>query len=172
MLKKVPYNEAIARKYPEQVGWATCVDQAGNPNAIALGWVMCTSISPPMLAISVGLTRYSHELIDKAGEFVVVFPSEQMKDATMVVGTKSGRDGDKMAKAGVHLIPATVVKAPLVDDACANFECKVTGKLRTGDHTIFAGEVVASHVGPQGARRIYSIGGDPERLFSAVQPTD
>ena len=168
MLKKVSYGEAMKRKYPEAIGWATCVDEQGNPNAIALGWVMCTSGSPPMLAISVGLTRYSHELIEKAGEFVVVFPSEAMKDATMVVGTKSGRDGDKMAESGVRLLPATAVKAPLVDDACANFECKLTGKLLTGDHTIFAGEVVASHVGPEDARRIYTLGGD--RGFSAVRP--
>jgi len=73
-----------------------------------------------------------------------------------------------MKESGVKLLPGTVVKAPLVDDACANFECKLAGKLRTGDHTIFAGEVVASHVGPEDARRIYTLGGD--RSFSAVVP--
>ena len=129
---------------------------------------MCTSGVPPMLAISVGLTRYSHELIERAGEFVVVFPSEEMVDATLVVGTKSGRDGDKMAESGVKLVPATKVKAPLVDDACANFECRLVGKLLTGDHTIFAGEVVAAHVGPEAARRVYTLGGD--KGFSAVAP--
>ena len=168
MLKKVPYSEAIGRKYPEPIAWATCVDEGGRANAIALGWCMCTSGSPPMLAISVGLTRYSHELIEKAGEFVVVFPSEGMKGATMVVGTKSGRHGDKMAEAGVRLVPGSVVTAPLVDDACANFECRVVGRLRTGDHTIFVGEVVASHVGPGEGRRIYTLGGN--RAFSAVGP--
>ncbi len=166
MLKKVSYTEAIARKYPEAISWATCVDEAGRPNAIALGWVMCTSFSPPMLAISVGHTRYSHELIQRTGEFVVVFPSEAMKEATRVVGTKSGRHCDKMAEAGVRLLPGTAVRAPLVDDACANFECKLVGSLRTGDHTIFVGEVLACHVGPPDARRIYTLG--PDREFGAV----
>jgi len=168
MLTKATYAEAMRRKYPESISWATCADEKGRPNAIALGWCMCTSGSPPMLAISVGLTRYSHELISKAGEFVVVFPSETMGDATMLVGTKSGRHGDKMKESGVKLLPASVVKAPLVDDACANFECKLVGQLRTGDHTIFVGEVVASHVGPAKARRIYTVGGNRE--FSAVEP--
>jgi len=168
MLTQVPYSQAIKRKYPEPIAWATCADAAGNPNAIALGWCMCTSGEPPMLAISVGLPRYSHQLIDDAGEFVVVFPSHEMKDATMLVGTKSGRDGDKMAEAGVKLLPATRVKAPLVDNACANFECKLAGKLLTGDHTIFAGEVVASHVGPEDVRRIYTTGGQPP--FSTMRP--
>jgi len=168
MLTQTSYEEAMAAKYPAPVAWATCADDAGRPNALALGWVMCTSIQPPMLAISVGLTRYSHDLIDNAGEFVVVFPSEAMNNATMVVGTKSGRDGDKMTEAGVRLAPGTVVKAPLVDDACANFECRLAGKLRTGDHTIFAGEVVASHIGPESARRIYSL--DRDGSLGAVRP--
>jgi len=165
MLTKTAYEKAIKRKYPEPIAWATCVDEKGNPNALALGWAMCTSFSPPMLAISVGLTRYSHELIERAGEFVLVFPSEGMKAATMVVGTKSGRHGDKMREAGIRLLPASRVKAPLVDDACANFECKVVGKLRTGDHTVFVGEVLASHVGPKDAVRIYNVGDE----FRAVQ---
>jgi len=168
MLKEVPVGVAMKRKYPEAISWATCVDEEGHPNAIALGWCMCTSNDPPMLAVSVGLTRYSHELIEKAGEFVVVFPSEGMEDATLVVGTKSGRDGDKMAESGVTLVPGTKVKAPLVDDACANFECKLAGTLRTGDHTIFAGEIVAAHVGPDDKSRIYTLGGD--QGFRAVRP--
>lgn len=168
MLKQTTYAEANARKFPEQIAWAMCVDENGNPNAIALGWCMCTSHVPPMLAISIGHTRYSHELVEKAGEFVVVFPNEAMIDATWVVGTKSGRGGDKMAESGVTLLPATIVNAPLVDDAVANFECKLAGKLTTGDHTIFAGEVVASHIGPGDARRIYTLG--EEREFGAVRP--
>lgn len=166
MLKMVSYPEAIARKYPEAISWATCADDAGRPNALALGWVMCTSSSPPMLAISVSHAHYSHELIERAGEFVVVFPSEAMKKATLVVGTKSGRHGDKMAEAGVRLLPGTAVRAPLVDDACANFECRLVSSLRTGDHTIFVGEVLASHVGPTDARRIYTLG--PNKGFGAL----
>jgi flavin reductase (DIM6/NTAB) family NADH-FMN oxidoreductase RutF len=168
MLTETTCSKAAKRKYPEAITWATCVDADGNPNAIALGWCMWTSGAPPMLAISVGHTRYSHKLIEEAGEFVVVFPNEHMTDATMVVGTKSGRDGDKMAESGVTLLPATKVRSPLVDDACANFECKLVGSLSTGDHTIFVGEVVAAHVGPEEMRRLYTLGGG--KGFGAVEP--
>jgi flavin reductase (DIM6/NTAB) family NADH-FMN oxidoreductase RutF len=34
----------------------------------------------------------------------------------------------------------------ILDDASANFECVLEGELITGDHVIFAGRVVASHV--------------------------
>jgi flavin reductase (DIM6/NTAB) family NADH-FMN oxidoreductase RutF len=150
----------MRRKYPESIAWATCVDAEGSPNAIALGWWMCTSGQPPMVAISVAPPRYSHDLIRDAGEFVLVFPSSAMSDATLVVGTKSGRHGDKMAESGVSLVPATKVRPPLVDGAVANFECRVAGLMTTGDHTIFAGEVVAAHVGPEQLDRLYTLGGD------------
>ena len=43
-------------------------------------------------------------------------------------------------------LPATQVKPPLVAGARACFECRVVDTCRTGDHTIFVGEVLASHM--------------------------
>ena len=72
------YEEAVARKYPEQVAIAIAQDLQGKYNPITLGWTMLTSHEPPMMAISVGLTRYSLEAIRRAREFVVCFPSSAM----------------------------------------------------------------------------------------------
>jgi len=167
MLQKTHVNEALERKCPEPIWWATCADDSGRPNAIVLGWAMSTSHKPPMIAISVGHTRYSHELIAKSKEFVAVIPSHEMTNATVLLGTRSGRQGDKMKAAGVKLLPASVVSAPLVDDACANFECKVVAELATGDHTIFVGEVLAAHAGPDTVRRIYTL---CDGSFGPVKP--
>ncbi|MGB2821851.1 MAG: hypothetical protein WBF17_12780, partial [Phycisphaerae bacterium] len=60
MQKQVPYGEAIQLKYPEQVVIAIGKDASGKCNPITLGWTMVTSGSPPMMAISIGLPRYSH----------------------------------------------------------------------------------------------------------------
>jgi flavin reductase (DIM6/NTAB) family NADH-FMN oxidoreductase RutF len=37
-------------------------------------------------------------------------------------------------------------------------ECRVVGTLRTGDHTVFAGEIVAVHHSTRAARRLYNLG--------------
>ena len=92
-------GEAWKRKYPELIAFATSVDAQGRPNIIVLGWMMPTSGTPPMVAISVGHPRHSHETIRAAGDFVVAFPSSEMSDATMYCGTRSGRDGDKFGPA-------------------------------------------------------------------------
>jgi flavin reductase (DIM6/NTAB) family NADH-FMN oxidoreductase RutF len=40
----------------------------------------------------------------------------------------------------------------------ANFECKCVGELETGDHIIFVGEVIASHVHEPSLNRLYTLG--------------
>lgn len=155
------YTEALRRKYPEAVAIGIAIDPQGKPNPIALGWVMSTSIEPPMLAVSIGLTRYSLEAFRQAGEFVVSFPSSTMVADTLFHGTKSGRDMDKLAACGTRTQPATQVRGVLLADAVANFECRLESELPTGDHVIFVGRVLAAHVNADRAlRRLYSLGND------------
>jgi len=158
-MKEVSVGEAWGTKYPEQVVMATCEGRDGRRSIIPLGWMMPTSGSPPMLAISVGHTRFSHELISESGEFVLVFPNEDQGEDMLFCGTKSGRDVDKFAETGFEPLTAKQVKAPLIADSVACFECKVVGALETGDHTIFAGEIVAAHVGETGKGRLYNFSG-------------
>jgi len=161
-MRRVPYETAIKRKYPEQIAYAVTWDVANDrPDVIVLGWVMPTSGQPPMLAISIGFTRYSHQLLKETGEFVLAFPSSAMGEATMLCGTRSGRDTDKIKAAGLETLPTSVVRPPLIAGCPACFECKVAGELDTGDHTIFAGEVVAAHVEEdETVERLYNWAGD------------
>ena len=160
-MKDASYGEAMKTKYPEQIGWAVSVGPEGKPNVIVLGWLMPASGVPPMIAISVGHTRYSHECITKAKEFVVVFPAVGQEDPTTLCGTKSGRDVDKFKEAGLKALEAKKVKPPLVDGAVANFECRLVAECEAGDHTIFVGEVLAAHVNADASvERLYNFSGD------------
>ncbi len=158
MQKQVSYGEAIRLKYPEQVVVAIAEDANGKCNPITLGWTMITSGSPPMMAISVGLPRYSHEVLKQAGEFVVAMPSAQQEEETLFYGTKSGREMDKLAEFGANVQPAEKIDCVLLAEAVANFECRKVGELLTGDHTIFVGEVVCSHVNETELDRLYTVG--------------
>ncbi|HUT92125.1 MAG TPA: flavin reductase family protein [Thermoguttaceae bacterium] len=147
MLREASATECIKRfRVPQRVVLATSVKPDGSPNALALGWKMQTSHEPPMVAISIGFSRYSHDLIADSGEFVLSVPPASLADAVFYIGTKSGRDADKFAETGLTPLPATKVKAPLIGECLVNLECVVEGKLASGDHTIFAGRVVAGHV--------------------------
>jgi flavin reductase (DIM6/NTAB) family NADH-FMN oxidoreductase RutF len=146
-MRDVAYDVAVKRKYPEHIVFAVTWDAANKrPDIMVLGWAMPTSIAPPMWAISVGHTRYTHKLLKETGEFVLAFPSSAMSAATQLCGTRSGRDTDKVKETGLKTLPSKKVKPPILEGCPACFECKVKGVLETGDHTIFTGEVVASHV--------------------------
>ncbi len=155
---ETPFKEAILKKYPEQVIIVLAKEKSGRVNPITLSWVMITSQVPPMMAISVGEKRYSLDIIREAGEFVIAFPSVLQKKETLLFGTKSGRDTDKLDVSGVSTSPAKKIDCLLLDDAVANFEYRLRGEFPTGDHVIFAGELIAAHVNPDSPERIYAAG--------------
>jgi flavin reductase (DIM6/NTAB) family NADH-FMN oxidoreductase RutF len=99
-----------------------------------------------MLAIAVAPARFSHDLIANSGEFVVNVPGSNLLKAVWLCGTKSGRDCDKFAEAGLTALPGRVVGAPLVGECFGHAECRVVDAPTAGDHTVFMGEVVAASV--------------------------
>jgi len=158
MLSEVSMSETLARwNHPERVVLAVSTDGERH-DIIALGWKMRTSHSPPMIAISVGKTRHSHKLISQGGEFVLAIPGEDLWRAVLICGTTSGRDIDKFKETGLTPKPAKMVKPPLIEECIANIEYKVTGRLDTGDHTIFAGEALCCWVSDDRRRNLLTVG--------------
>jgi flavin reductase (DIM6/NTAB) family NADH-FMN oxidoreductase RutF len=161
MQKKVDVQSALARKYPESISVAVARDANGRHNPITLGWVMSTSIEPPMLAISIGQTRHSLAALRHARAFVVSFLSAAMARDALYHGSHSGRDVDKLEACGTRTQPASRIDSVLLADAVANFECELVSEHPTGDHVIFVGRIVAAHVHQDpDLGRLYSLGNE------------
>jgi len=164
MQKQVEYPEAVKTKYPEQVVIAIAKDKAGRANPISLGRTMIVSRAPPMMAIAVAKTHYSIETIRHSKCFTIAFPSSEMADAALFFGSKSGRDVDKFAEfdaqhGQVHCKtePAKAIDSVLLCEAVANFECTLESETEAGDHIIFVGQIVASHINTEAKKRLYTI---------------
>ena len=158
MQECVPYQKAIGLKYPEQIVLAVTVAPGDKVNVITLGWSMLCSHEPQLMAISVGNTRYSYELLTRSDEFVLAFPGRNMAKEALFCGTHSGREVDKIAETGLELSAAREISVPLLKQAVANFEMRVTDRLTTGDHTIFIGRVLASHRHVDPPERLFTLG--------------
>ncbi len=158
MQREVDYQEAIVTKYPEQVVVAIARDTAGKYNPITLGWTMIVSAEPPMMAVAIGKTRWSAGAFRHARQFVIAMPSEHQLQETMLFGTKSGRDIDKLAAAQARTEPAKAIDCVLLADAVANFECRLVGEMETGDHIVFVGEVLRAHRNEADLSRLYTVG--------------
>lgn len=131
--------------YPVPAVMVSCIGNDGKPNIITLAWVGVLCSSPPTIGISIRPGRYSHGLIDETGEFVVNVPGSDLIRELDLCGVVSGRDVDKFKAAGLTPVPASKVKAPLIEECPTNIECKVRNKIHLGSHDLFLGEVVAVH---------------------------
>jgi flavin reductase (DIM6/NTAB) family NADH-FMN oxidoreductase RutF len=157
MQKQAEFPEAIKTKYPEQVVIAIARDKAGRANPITLGWTMIVSGKPPMMAIAVASTHYSIETVRHSKCFCLAFPSSDMADAALFFGSKSGRDIDKFAEFDCKTEPAKTIDSVLLSDAVANFECTLESETEAGDHIIFVGKVICSHINTEPKKRLYTV---------------
>ena len=158
MQKQVEYSDAIKTKYPEQVVIAIAKDKNGKANPITLGWTMIVSGSPSMMAIAVAKTHYSIEAITHSKCFTIAFPSSDMAEAALFFGSKSGRDTDKFAEFDCKTESAKSIDSLLLSDAVANFECTLESQMPAGDHIIFVGKIVSSHINTEPKKRLYTVG--------------
>jgi flavin reductase (DIM6/NTAB) family NADH-FMN oxidoreductase RutF len=127
-------------------------------NIITIGWSTPVSHRPPLVAISVGTTRYSCGLIEETPEFVINVPSAELLRSVWICGTKSGRDVDKFEEAGLTRAPAQEVSVPLIAECMGWLECRVRNRIELGDHLLFVGEVLHASVRDEAFDQLYRLG--------------
>jgi flavin reductase (DIM6/NTAB) family NADH-FMN oxidoreductase RutF len=97
----------------------------GHFNAMTVGWgSLGTMWSRPFAQVVVRPTRYTYGFMERYDTFTLcAFPDDYRK-ALNLLGTKSGRDGDKIAEAGLTPIASTQVAAPGFAEANLIVECR------------------------------------------------
>lgn len=168
MQKRTDPSSAMRRKYPEPVVLVTTRSQEGKPNVMAVGWMAMASSDPMMFVLGIDDGAYTYELIRRTKEFVVAFPHDGMAREVLHVGSCHGRDQDKFRDTGLAVQKGDVVKAPLIADAVANFECRLVTILKPGDCPLVVGKIVAAHENVSRSRkRLYTIG--PKHALGKVR---
>ena len=129
-----------------------------NYNTMTIGWGgFGTLWRKPVCTVYVKPCRYTHSFMDANDYFTVSFYGEEHRDALAVLGTKSGRDGDKVAEVGFTAVPAgesvsfSQAKTTIVckkiyrqDMVLDTMPAEAIEKYYTEEepHTVFVGEVV------------------------------
>ena len=132
--------------YPVPAVMVSCQKKDEKPNIITVAWAGTVNSDPAMVSISVRPSRFSHEIIETTGEFVINLTTEDLIRACDFCGVKSGRDTDKFKE--MHLTPgkAEFVSCPLIEESPVNIECRVEEKMDLGTHTMFIARVLAVQV--------------------------
>jgi flavin reductase (DIM6/NTAB) family NADH-FMN oxidoreductase RutF len=118
---------------------------AMQADTLAVAWINIVASTPPTVAMGLGRTRRTLELIRATGEFTVNVPDTSLVAAVDYCGTTLGRDRDKFADAGLTLAPSAVVKTPIIEECPFNLECRVTQEVPAGEYIVVFGEIVEAH---------------------------
>ena len=114
-------------------------------NIITIGWTGIINSKPPMTYISVKPERYSHDIIEKGGEFVINLVNEDLCFAMDHCGVASGAKEDKFSAMKLTKEACDKVSCPMIAEAPVSIECRVTEVKHLGSHDMFMAEIVAVH---------------------------
>jgi flavin reductase (DIM6/NTAB) family NADH-FMN oxidoreductase RutF len=120
----------------------------GEQSAMTANWLGQVSFEPPMVALAVENDSHSHRVIEASRAFAInVYESGQREQAGSL-GRTFAKHPEKVA--GVEAKPGPATGSPVLDLALGWVECRVTGSLPAGDHTLYVAEVVEAGLNREG----------------------
>ncbi len=133
----------------------TSTRKNGEINVMLIGWGQFGSsyAGNPIFVAAVTPRRYTWHLLEEVPDFVVSVPTDEMRNAVALAGSRSGRDMDKFKAGGLTPIPSKRVAAPSIKECPINLECRVYSRcdpphtllwpgISHDDHTIYFAEIV------------------------------
>ena len=95
--------------YPLPVVMVSCNRKGEKPNIVTVAWTGTICSDPAMVSISVRPERYSHDIIEETGEFVINLVTKDLTYATDYCGVRSGRDVDKFKEMNLTPLPLSLI---------------------------------------------------------------
>ena len=145
------------RRFPAGVAVVT-VDAGGERLGLTVGTLVALSLDPPLVGMSIARDAALHELLREAGGF----SASLLAAGQEAVAQHFARGVPPLAHwHGIETREGT--RAPLIAGALGWVECALWGEWPTGDHTFFAGEVLALELGEAKPPLLYL-----DRRYSSV----
>ncbi len=148
------YKLLIGLVVPRPIGWIGTRSPDGVRNLAPYSFFNAVAATPPTVLFAPltqsGRHKDSLRNAQATGEFTVNMVSFDLAAQMNLTSGRYPPDVDEFELAGLTPVPGTVVAAPLVGEAKANLECRVSQLVPVGrpplDTTLVIGEVVAFHV--------------------------
>ena len=147
---KIDFPVSKVRRYLEP-GPIVLVSSAwrGETNIMTMGWHTVMEFTPSLVGCVIAGGNHSFELIRRSKECVINLPTTALTDTVVGIGNCSGATVDKFERFGLTALPAHKVKAPLIAECHANFECRLADDRLVEAYNFFIFEVVKAHVAPR-----------------------
>jgi flavin reductase (DIM6/NTAB) family NADH-FMN oxidoreductase RutF len=138
-------------------------------NIMTMGWHMIMKFQPSLIGCYIWTANHSFEMIRKSRQCVINIPTEDIAAKVVKIGNSSGRDIDKFTEFGLSPKPGSRVRAPLIDECFANFECRLVDSSLVKKYSLFVFEAVKARVAnsPKYPKTIH-YRGDGEFMISGA----
>jgi flavin reductase (DIM6/NTAB) family NADH-FMN oxidoreductase RutF len=94
-------------------------------NCMTVSWgSMGTIWNKPFVQVVVRPTRYTYEFMESNPDFTICAFPKQYRKALSLLGSKSGREGDKIKESGLTPCKSSLVSAPSYIEANLVIECR------------------------------------------------
>ncbi|EKD98912.1 MAG: flavin reductase protein, partial [uncultured bacterium] len=120
----------------------------GRANIMAMSWHTMLEFEPPLIGCVISNRNHTFDLVQASGECVINIPTVAIAEQVVGCGNCSGVKIDKFKKFGLTAKPGKQVKAPLIDECCANLECRVYDTSMVDEYNLFVLEVVKAWTDP------------------------
>jgi flavin reductase (DIM6/NTAB) family NADH-FMN oxidoreductase RutF len=115
-------------------------------NIMTMGWHMMMEFEPALIGCIISSANHSFEMIRKSKACVINIPTTDLAPKVVGIGNTSGRDVDKFERFKLTAVPGDKVKAPLIRECFANYECRLADARLIRKYGLFVLEVVKAHV--------------------------
>ena len=124
-------------------------------NAMTVGWGALGAMwGKPFVQVVVRPGRYTFEYLERYPTFTLCAFPERFRKALSLLGSRSGRDGDKIAASGLNPVASRAVAAPAYREAEFVLECR-TIYWQDLEPANFLDEAIGSHYAGRDYHRIY-----------------
>lgn len=165
MIKKcVEYNENLEKNMEILSKGAFLTTKTGNKvNSMTIAWGSIGFIwGKPVFMVMVRPQRYTYGIIEKSKEFTVTIPYEKMNKELAFLGSKSGKDMNKLAELNISTVNSEKIRTPVLEVEGMHFKCKVIYKTTMSEanldktindekypledyHTLYFGDIISSY---------------------------
>jgi flavin reductase (DIM6/NTAB) family NADH-FMN oxidoreductase RutF len=98
---------------------------SGQYNCMTVGWGALGQLwDRPIALVGVKPTRHTCGFLERFPTFTLCHFAPEHRKALLYLGTRSGRDGDKVSASGLTPMASTIVPAPCFAEADLVLECE------------------------------------------------
>jgi flavin reductase (DIM6/NTAB) family NADH-FMN oxidoreductase RutF len=113
---------------------------------MTMGWHTMMEFTPSLFGCIIAGSNHSFDMIRKSKECVINVPTVELSNEVVGIGNCSGSDVDKFKKFKLTAVAGSKVRAPLIRECYANFECRVKDSSMINRYNFFIFEFLKAHV--------------------------